>query len=71
MEQYQWNIKESGTNGREEPWEEGAESQPVLFKLADGGGDFDVLAFLQSLLALNEIGHSIDNGLNQLDLKTR
>lgn len=61
-----WRRKEH-TRGRRR---EEIRKTAILFKLADGGRDFDVLAFLQSLLAFNEIVHSIYHSLNQLDLCT-
>lgn len=41
---------------------------PSLLKLADGGGDFDVLAFLQFPLTFNEIVHAVYYSLHQVDL---
>lgn len=69
MDQYQRNI-EGGRNTREGGARRRAELSKTanLFKLADGGGDFDVLASLQFLLAFDEIVHAIYHSLNQLDL---
>lgn len=59
------NTQEGGVRRREELSETAS-----LFKLADGGGDFDVLASLQFPLTFDEIVHSIYYSLNQLDLST-
>lgn len=40
-----------------------------LLERLDGCGHLDVLAFLQSLLALNQVVDAIDHGLYQLDLR--
>lgn len=57
------NTQEGGARRKEE-----LRNTAILFKLADGGRDFDVLSFFQFLLAFNEIVHSIYHSLNQLDL---
>ncbi len=59
------NTQEGGVRRREE-----FSKTASLFNLADGGGDFDVLAFLQFPLAFDEIVHPIYYSLNQLDLST-
>lgn len=40
-----------------------------LLELLEGWGHLDVLAFLQSLLTLDQVVDAIDDGLHQLDLR--
>lgn len=40
-----------------------------LLELFEGWGHLDVLAFLQSLLTLDQVVDAIDDGLHQLDLR--